>query len=133
MAIHELRYWSVTGGTCTGSTFAYYPFQAEWVPEELGFNLQSRPIYGNFYEVHWLIDAMLYDDSTHPDGVTNQGGWTQLDTFFQSGSPLCLKTVPKGSLTPETFTNVYMMKPTGTRVDLNVYDIEVTFIRVEPS
>jgi len=133
MAIHELRYWAVASGSCSGSTFAYYPHQVQWLPEQLGYNLQSRPIYGNFYEVHWFIDAMLYADSTHSDGVTTQGGWTQLDAFFQSGSPLCLKTVPKGSITPETFTNVYMLKPTSTRTDLNAYEIEVIFIRVEPS
>ena len=133
MAIHELRYWDISGSSCSGGTFAFYPFQVDWIPEQLGYDLQSRPIYGNFYEVHWLIDAALYANSAHPDGVTTQGGWTQLDTFFQSGSPLCLRTVPKGSITPETFTNVYMLKPMGTRVDLNTYDIEVIFIRVEPS
>lgn len=133
MAIHELRTWNVGGDTCSGSTFAYYPYQVEWVPEELGYDLQSRPIYGNFYEVHWFIDAMLYDHSMHSDGVTIQGGWTQLDAFFQSGSPVCLKTVPKDSITPETFTNVWMLKPVATRTDLNAYEIEVIFVRVEPS
>lgn len=133
MAIHELRYWDVTSDSCSGSTFAYYPYQVDWVPEHLGYDLQSRPIYGNFYEVYWFIDAMLYDDSTHSDGTTIQGGWTQLDAFYQSGSPLCLKTVPKDSLTPETFTNVYMLRPVSVRTDINCYEIEITFVRVEPS
>jgi len=132
MALHELRYWNVSESVCSGSTFAFYPYQVEWAPELLGYNLQSRPTYGNFYEVHWYVDAMQYSNNVHSDGSTLMGGWEQLDTFFQSGSPLCLTTSPKGSITSEQFTNVYLLKPIGTRTDINVYEIEIIFVKVEP-